>query len=180
MSIATLVAVLSFATYTTAIVPLTEDEIRAWFHVADTNKDYILTNAELDAAHDLFVYKCNLTNKVTADQFFDLGDAIENEGNGDGFLSEAELDHDFHMYGELGEGETHSYFEVLDKDMNGKIDREEMRAGFEMMKMACMALTHISAKTFAELRCYDNRWCSLEEFSNCLKKMAILWSRRRR
>ena len=171
MNAATLIAVLSFAAHTTAIADLTEHEIEAWFHIVDTNDDHILTDAELDEAHDVFVYKCNLTERVTADQFFDLGDAEENGGNGDGFVSEEELDHDIQLFGEpIEEEETHSYFEILDKDGNGKIDREEMGAGFELMKVTCAGLTRISAKTFSELHCFDEE-IHLAEFGNCLKIM---------
>ena len=174
MNAAKLVAVLSFAAYFAAATVLTEHEIEAWFHIVDTNDDHILTAAELNTAQDCFEVKCNLTEKVTADEFFALGDAEENEGNGDGFISEEELDHDFHLFGELVEGETHSYFEILDKDRNGKVDLAEMRYGFQVMEDTCAVLTHINATTFSALHCFDQE-IALAEFGNCLRTMDNYW-----
>ena len=44
---------------------LTESEIKAWFHLVDTNNDLTVTSAELDTANRVFDAKCNLPEQVT-------------------------------------------------------------------------------------------------------------------
>ena len=44
---------------------LTESEIKAWFHLVDTNNDLTVTSAELDTANRVFDAKCNLPDQVS-------------------------------------------------------------------------------------------------------------------
>jgi len=165
MNVATLVAVLSFAAYTSATThtPLTDAEIQAWFNLVDTNDDSKITTSELDTAHSVFGAKCSLTDKVTADGFFDQGDVDKN-----GFLSEQELDDDFHNFGELVDGETHSYFEILDSDGDNQVSRDEMRVGVMIMEDQCETLRDISAEKFSNKNCWDGE-AEFAEFKTCLQ-----------
>ena len=74
----------------------------------------------------------------------------------------------FHFYGELIEGKNHSYFEMMDKDGKGKVNQEEMKAGYETMK--AQSTEPISAEIFSELHCLDEE-IALTKFGNCLKTM---------
>jgi len=141
---------------------LTDDEIQAWFNLVDTNDDKKITTSELDTAHAVFGAKCSLTDKITADGFFDQGDLDRND-----VLSAQELDDDFHNFGELVEGETQSYFSILDSNNDNQISRDEMRAGVNIMKDQCETLTDISAESFSKKNCFDGE-AGFDEFSTCL------------
>jgi len=173
MNAAALIAVLSFAAYTsaTAHTPLTDAEIEAWFNLVDTNNDEKVTAAELDTAHAVFEAKCSLTDKITADGFFNQGDVNPK----DECLSAQELDDDFHNFGELVDGETQSYYEILNQNNDDCIDRDEMRAGVEIMKDQCQTLTGISAKN-----CDIDGEAGFDEFDTCLHRIEEEVMRRRR
>jgi len=175
MMYATLIAALSFAAYASATVHLTEHEIKAWFHLVDTNDDHTVTAAELDTANRVFDAKCNLPDQIEAEDFFKAGDR-----NKDGFLTEAELDDDFHSYGELVQGETHSYFEILDTNRDGLVSLDEMRIGVTTGQDQCVVLRMISAATFAEKDCFDGEVSGVANFSECLHKLENEVNRRRR
>jgi len=176
MNAATLVAVVFFAAYASATTHthLTDEEIQAWFNLVDTNDDNKITAAELDTAHAMFGAKCSLTDKITAEDFFATGDLDR-----DGFLSEKELDDDFHNYGELVDGETQSYFKILDSNEDCQISEAEMRAGVDIMVDQCETLTDISAESFSKKNCFDGE-AQFEEFSTCLKALESEHAAKRR
>merc|ERR1719151_163115 len=171
---ATLIAALSLVAFVSATTPLTDGEIDAWFHLVDTNNDNSVTEAELDTAHRVFDAKCNLPDQIEAEDFFNAGDR-----NKDGFLTEAELDDDFHSYGELVQGETHSYFEILDTNKDDLVSLEEMRVGVTTGQDQCVVLRMISAETFAEKDCFDGEVSGVANFSECLHKLENEVNRRR-
>merc|ERR1712045_569343 len=166
---ATLIAALSLVAFASATTPLTDGEIEAWFHLVDTNNDNAVTEAELDTAHRVFEAKCKLPKEVTA------GDRNE-----DGFLTEQELDDDFHSYGELVQGETHSYFEILDTNRDNMISMTEMEVGVETGKEQCEILEMISAQSFKEKNCFDGEVAGVANFSDCLHKLEDEVNRKRR
>jgi len=172
---AALIAALSFTAYASATIHLTESEIGAWFHLVDTNNDLTVTSAELDTANRVFDAKCNLPDQIEAEDFFTAGDR-----NKDGFLSEAELDDDFRSYGELVQGETHSYFEILDANKDDKVSLEEMRVGVATGQKQCIVLRMINAETFQEKDCFDGEVAGVKNFSQCLHKLENDVNRRRR
>merc|ERR1712079_124354 len=163
---ATLIAAMGLAAFASASVHLTEGEINAWFTLVDTNDDGAVTDAELDTANRVFEAKCQLPNQVEAGDFFVAGDRNE-----DGFLSEQELDDDFHSYGELVAGETHSYFELLDTNKDDRISMEEMEAGVAMGQEQCEVLNRINAQNFKDKECFDGEVVGVQNFSDCPHKL---------
>ena len=57
--------------------------------------------------------------------------------------------------GELVDGETHSYFEILDSDGDNQVSRDEMRVGVMIMEDQCETLRDISAEKFSNKNCWD-------------------------
>jgi len=170
----TLIAALSLAAYASAYTHLTEGEIDAWFNLVDTDSSADVNAAELDTANRVFDAKCNLPEQVNAEDFFKAGDRDEN-----GILTEQELDDDFHSYGELVAGETHSYFEILDTDRSNGIDLEEMRVGVQAGREQCIVLRMIDAEHFSEANCFDGQAADRAAFGACLKTLEVQARRRR-
>ena len=101
--------------------------------------------------------------------------------------------------GELVDGETQSYFKILDSDEDGQISEAEMRAGVDIMNDQCETLTDISAESFSQKNCFDGEVCQLnfpsfafsrtfyplqqaqfEEFKTCLKALESEHAAKRR
>ena len=61
----------------------------------------------------------------------------------------------FIFSGELVDGETHSYFEILDSDGDNQVSRDEMRVGVMIMEDQCETLRDISAEKFSNKNCWD-------------------------
>ena len=59
------------------------------------------------------------------------------------------------LSGELVQGETHSYFEILDANKDDKVSLEEMRVGVATGQKQCIVLRMINAETFQEKDCFD-------------------------
>merc|ERR1712110_367905 len=170
----TLIVALSLAAYASAYSHLSDGEIDAWFTLVDTDSSTDVTAGKLDAANRVFDAKCNLPEQVEAEAFFEAGDA-----NNDGVLSEQELDDDFHSYGELVAGETHSYFELLDTNRNEEIDLDEMRAGVQAGREQCVVLRMIDAEHFSQADCFDGEAVDRDAFGACLHTLEVQARRRR-